>query len=364
MATKQNNYCFVQFKINQITSPGEEIHITGNVPSLGEWHVDKSEKMVTNQQEYPLWKSKENIKVQQDTEIQYKYLIFNRGKFKCWENSANRRVKIGKFCKIVIMDPGSKIIHCISDPNLNNITNSEISKSDNFYEDDSKFIDEIGIGLNSIDINNNEIFSDPNLNMNNEEQFILSNKKNDQILGNQEFRLHNLYQELNVDNSNSNLNVINENANNLNINNSNNYSYNLNNINLMDNIINEISTINFQIFNNLLINQNLIGNNNGDKELELLKIDPNLSEIEKKFSTDDLPLISEDSSKNNLILLNNKNRLFQKIIVCSLFLPIKIENESITCLSEYLYPNLYNLRKYHDSIYYIGFIKNRNSLNE
>ena len=364
MATKQNNYCFVQFKINQITSPGEEIHITGNVPSLGEWHVDKSEKMVTNQQEYPLWKSKENIKVQQDTEIQYKYLIFNRGKFKCWENSANRRVKIGKFCKIVIMDPGSKIIHCISDPNLNNITNSEISKSDNFYEDDSKFIDEIGIGLNSIDINNNEIFSDPNLNMNNEEQFILSNKKNDQILGNQEFRLHNLYQELNVDNSNSNLNVINENANNLNINNSNNYSYNLNNINLMDNIINEISTINFQIFNNLLINQNLIGNNNSDKELELLKIDPNLSEIEKKFSTDDLPLISEDSSKNNLILLNNKNRLFQKIIVCSLFLPIKIENESITCLSEYLYPNLYNLRKYHDSIYYIGFIKNRNSLNE
>jgi hypothetical protein len=76
----------------------------------------------------------------------------------------------------------------------------------------------------------------------------------------------------------------------------------------MDNIINEISTINFQIFNNLLINQNqnLSGNNNGDKELELLKIDPNISEIEKKFSTDDLPLISEDSSKNNLILLNNK----------------------------------------------------------
>lgn len=366
MAAKQNNYCFVQFKINQITSPGEEIHITGNVPSLGEWHVEKSEKMVTNQQDYPLWKSKENIKVQQDTEIQYKYLIFNRGKFKCWENSANRRVKIGKFCKIVIMDPGSKIVNCISDPNLNNITNSEISKSDNFYEDDSKFMDEIGIGLNSIDINNNEIFSDQNLNINNEEQFILSNKKNDQILGNQEYRLHNLYQELNVDNSNSNLNIINENTNNININNSNNYSYNINNINLMDNIINEISTINFQIFNNLLIdrNQNLTENNNGNKDLELFKIDPNISEIEKKFSTDDLPLISEDSSKNNLFLLNNKNRLFQKIIVCSFYLPVKIENESITCLSESLYPNLYNLRKYHDNIYFIGFIKNRKSLNE
>jgi hypothetical protein len=53
----------------------------------------------------------------------------------------------------------------------------------------------------------------------------------------------------------------------------------------MDNIINEMSTINFQIFNNLLINQNqnLIGNNNGDKELELFKIDPNISEIEKNF---------------------------------------------------------------------------------
>ena len=74
MSALQNKFCFVQFKFNQRTSPGEEIHVTGDIPSLGLWDVNKSEKMVTNHEDYPLWKSKENIICLQDTEIQYKYL--------------------------------------------------------------------------------------------------------------------------------------------------------------------------------------------------------------------------------------------------------------------------------------------------
>ena len=41
--------------------------------------------MVTNIQEYPLWKSRENIIASQNSEIQYKYLIFKNGKFLQWE---------------------------------------------------------------------------------------------------------------------------------------------------------------------------------------------------------------------------------------------------------------------------------------
>ena len=139
MTTKPNKVCYVQFQFSQKTSPGEEIHITGDIPSLGKWNVDKSEKMVTNDKEYPVWKSRENIIVEQDTDIQYKYLIFYNKKFKCWENSANRHVKIGKYYKVVISDPGSKIINSVSDQNLSNISNSEISKTDNpFNEEYSK----------------------------------------------------------------------------------------------------------------------------------------------------------------------------------------------------------------------------------
>ena len=370
MSSPQNKYCFVQFKLCQKTSPGEEIHITGNIPSLGQWEVYKSEKMVTSQQDYPLWKSKENIIVQQDTEIQYKYLIFREGKFISWENSANRRVKIGKYWKIVIMDPGSKIVHSISDPNLNNITNSEISKSENnFYEDDSKFIniDDTNIFNNSIELNNNENFSDQNMiTINNEEQFILSNKKNDLFLLKSD--LNQLYQELNVNNSNQNLIIRSESNNTLN----NSHLNNLNNsvyTNKIGSIVNEIAPINSQIFNNINQTQNKIENNN---ELDLGKMDSNNSETEKTLTSGEMPLIDNTSSKKDLTLNtnnnnknNNKNSLYQKIIICSLFLPVEIEDDDkITLKCDNLYPNLYEFKKYNDNVYYIGFLNNNKNIKE
>ena len=358
MSTSQNKSCFVQFKFCQKTSPGEEIHVTGNIPSLGCWDVNKSEKMVTNQQDYPLWKSKENILCQQDTEIQYKYLIFRGGKFNNWENNANRQVKIGKYCKVVVMDPGSKIVHCISDPNLNNITNSEISKCENnFYEDDSKIILDIDeIGFNSIDIYNNDIFSDQNLNINNnEEQYILSNKKNDLILESQIKKFNLLYEDLNVDNSNISKSNTSNNNEEININ-------NIDNESLMKNIIKEIEPINLQLFNNIKINEKQISHDK--KELDMCKIDSNISEIEKKLSDDNVPLIGSDSSKNELIIVNKKSFLYQKIIICTLYLPIEIQDGEIMPLSDYIYPNLFELKKYYNNIYFIGLLKNSNNIND
>ena len=364
MNTSQNKVCFAQFKFCQKTCPGEEIHITGNIPSLGNWDVNKCEKMVTNQQEYPMWKTKENIIVQQDTEIQYKYLYFRGGKFVGWETNPNRHVTIGKFYKVVIMDPGSKIIHSINAPNLNNITNSEISKCENNYYDDDKIFNTEDIGLGSIDLNN-DLFSEQNMNTNNnEEQYILSNKRNDLILGLQEKQLNTLYEDLNVDNSNSNLNINNENNNNLN--NSYNHNYNLNNINFLENIINEIEPINCEIFKNIIINENQKCNENNkdnNKELNLLKIDSNISEIEYKISGN-VPLICNDDSKNELILVNSKEPVYKKYIICSFYLPIEIKNEKIIPICDYIYPNLFKLKKYSDNIYFIGFIKNYNNIDE
>ena len=64
----------------------------------------------------------------------------------------------------------------------------------------------------------------------------------------------------------------------------------------------------------------------------------------------------------NNIKIDNPN--YNKIIICSFFLPIEIKDNAIYPLSEYIYPNLYQLYKNNSNIYYIGFIKNINKISE
>ena len=149
---EEQKNCFVQFKFERETFPGEEIYITGNIPSLGNWSIEKSEKMVTNNQEYPLWKSKENIIAPQNSEIQYKYLIFKDGKFFQWEqteNNANLKVKVGNYFRIVIHDPGSFVEKFT--PSIPFSIPNTPSKDDYYFdfEIDSKIID------SNINIDNN-----------------------------------------------------------------------------------------------------------------------------------------------------------------------------------------------------------------
>jgi trehalose 6-phosphate synthase/phosphatase len=155
MEEKKN--CLVQFKFSRQTFPGEEIHITGNIPSLGNWSIENSERMITNNQDYPLWKSKENIIARQNSEIQYKYLIFKDGKFVQWEkteNNANRRVKVGNYFRLVINDPGSTIEKFTPSIPLS-IPNTPSKDDYNFYdfEVDSKIMDS-NININGDNINN------------------------------------------------------------------------------------------------------------------------------------------------------------------------------------------------------------------
>ena len=288
MSSIQKKNCFVQFQLNQRTSPGEDIHITGNIPSLGLWNVEKSEKMITNNKEYPLWKSRENIIVPQDTEIEYKYLIFYNKKFKCWENNQNRKVKIGKYYKVVIKDPGSQIINSVSDPNLSIISNSEISKTDNQYNEGYTNI----IGADELDLTNNNndmIFSEQNTNtINYEEQFILSNKRNDLILPNIDKEAGKYSKEINIDNDLKKdfRTDIEYNELYLNFQDQEKSFEDDNNIN---NMINEITPINSQIFNNILTNNLEINNDEIEKNHTITEDKNEIKNIpnEKELLIDD-----------------------------------------------------------------------------
>ena len=359
MTTKPNKVCYVQFQFSQKTSPGEEIHITGDIPSLGKWNVDKSEKMVTNDKEYPVWKSRENIIVEQDTDIQYKYLIFYNKKFKCWENSANRHVKIGKYYKVVISDPGSKIINSVSDQNLSNISNSEISKTDNpFNEEYSKLIG--GDDMDFTNINNEIFLSELNNNtLNNEEQFIFSNKKNDLILVNEEKNGDKFSKEFSEDNAISIFNnsfKINIEYNDIYFNIPPQIKTDLIDLNIK-NIINEIALINSQIFNNILKED--LYENNIKNDIKRINMEKN----ENEKNTEEI-LTIENKNQNEINIINPENAIYNKIIICCIYLPIEIKGDSIYPSSDYIYPNLYQLQKTNSNIYYIGLIKNSKNIKE
>lgn len=342
MTSNQKKICYVQFQLYQETINGEEIHITGNIPSLGQWDVYKSEKMITNKKDYPTWKSRENIVAQQDTEIQYKYVIFYNKKFKCWENHENRRVKIGKFYKVVIKDPGSQITNSVSDQNLSNISNSEISKTENQFNE--------LIAANEIDftnLNNDILFSEINNNtIINEEQFILSNKKNEFILPNVEKDKSN--KELNAENTIFDLNEdfrTNIEFNDININDKDNDKKEINFIdNNIKNIINEITPINSQIFNNVLKDD--------------------LVEEDSEKNDDFKNLKDKKELINEIHNINIDNSIYNKIIICSYYLPIEINDDKINPISDYIYPNLFQLYKNNKNIYFIGFLNNYKKLPE
>ena len=303
--------------------------------------------MITSEKDYPTWKSKENILAHQDTEIQYKYVIFYNKKFKCWENHENRRVKIGKFYKVVIKDPGSQIINSVSDQNLSNISNNEISKTENQFNELLA-----GNELSLTNLNNELLLSELNTNtLMNEEQFILSNKKNELILPcaekdklNKELNIINTFIDLNEDFKTK-----------IEFNDKSTNNQDKKESNLIDNnikkIINEVTPINSQIFNNVLKND-LFENYLGKSEETKIKTDIEELLIDKKPLTNEI---------NNI---NSDNSIYNKIIICTFYLPVEINEGKINALSDYIYPNLFQLYKDNKNIYFIGLLKNDKNIPE
>jgi hypothetical protein len=61
--------------------------------------------MITSSISFPTWKTKECIKVRQDTRIEYKYIIFREGKSVGWERIVGNRILDTKnFLRIIIHD--------------------------------------------------------------------------------------------------------------------------------------------------------------------------------------------------------------------------------------------------------------------
>ena len=110
-------YCFVQFKCNYTTNYGEELRVIGNIPELGKiksnsgnWESKRCERMFTSSITFPTWKTKECIKVKQETRIEYKYVIYREGKFVSWEKlPGNRILDTRNFLRIIIHDHQGKI---------------------------------------------------------------------------------------------------------------------------------------------------------------------------------------------------------------------------------------------------------------
>lgn len=104
-----SKFCFIQFKLTYKTVPGEEIRVVGSIPELGSWNPNSSERLKTSKLDFPLWRTKENIKVNINTqsEIQYKYVIFKNGVFDHWEgleSDLNRSLNLKNLIRVIIHD--------------------------------------------------------------------------------------------------------------------------------------------------------------------------------------------------------------------------------------------------------------------
>ena len=64
---------YVNFEVTCETAWGEEVHISGDSASLGEFSLSKSVEMVTNPNIYPIWKSKNPILISHALPLTYRY---------------------------------------------------------------------------------------------------------------------------------------------------------------------------------------------------------------------------------------------------------------------------------------------------
>lgn len=73
---------FVSFQINNaLTTMGQHLHMTGNLPKLGEWDVEKTVRLTTSETKYPKWTVRKPIfvkDIEQARDIIYKYVIHHQ----------------------------------------------------------------------------------------------------------------------------------------------------------------------------------------------------------------------------------------------------------------------------------------------
>ena len=181
---EEQKYCYVQFKFSCNLQEGEEVRVVGSIEELGKWDIKKSEKLIFSKLDIPIWKSKENIKIPQNTFFEYKYVIYKNGIFDRWENipsHINRNFTILNMIRVIILDKendkNSQIEKC---DYINNKDDSiQLNKNDNNY-----IYDEISFqnfdkfdyqeSMNKYTFKNEENYSNNEINKEEEKYFDLN----------------------------------------------------------------------------------------------------------------------------------------------------------------------------------------------
>lgn len=109
--------CFIYIRVVFRTLPSQELRILGNISELGSWDLSKSLPLHTDSQQYPLWNNIFPLKVARgclkniiikffslETNLEFKFLIFEHGNFKEWEKLPlnGNRYYFSKFCKVCL----------------------------------------------------------------------------------------------------------------------------------------------------------------------------------------------------------------------------------------------------------------------
>ena len=101
---KESKYWEVKFKFNYPKNPGEEVRVTGNTDSLGNWNHDLAPKLIYDSKK-EFWKTRAYIKIPASFNLVYKYLIFKDGEFEKYEDiETNRKVAVPEKEKLVFTD--------------------------------------------------------------------------------------------------------------------------------------------------------------------------------------------------------------------------------------------------------------------
>jgi hypothetical protein len=107
---KEIKYSFIQFKCVYPLKNSEQLYVVGNIPELGMWDVKKAEKL--NSSANIDLKISNNLKVIQNKEIEYRYIIYENSDFKHWEEGLrefeNRKVNPKDYYMIIVNDKKGK----------------------------------------------------------------------------------------------------------------------------------------------------------------------------------------------------------------------------------------------------------------
>ena len=79
------SYATLEFKVNYESQMGQILHICGNIEELGNWDPDKSPKLRTNPELYPIWESNFHFSLPVGMTIEYKYVLIDQNNNKIWE---------------------------------------------------------------------------------------------------------------------------------------------------------------------------------------------------------------------------------------------------------------------------------------